>query len=607
MSQINRRHLRGLMHVNATGARAADAAQVPTRPHRPPAPAADQLIGAQRFGRDSWRRLRGEAAALLRSGQGPAALRFALGLLTLLALLNGLNVINSYVGRDFMSAIANRNARLFVHQAWLYVGVFALSTIAAVLCRNLEERLGLLWRNWQTRRLLQQYLAQRVYQRIEASHGLQNPDQRIAEDVRSFTTSTLSFALMMLNASITLVAFSGVLWSISPKLFLVAVAYALGGSLVTIALGRRMVRLNSQQLDREANLRSELLHLRENAEAIALQQREADIYARLRQRLDQLVANTLRLISIHRNVGFFTSGYNYLIQIVPALIVAPLYFRGQVEFGVVTQSAMAFSQLMGAFSLLVTQFESISSYAAVIGRLGHLVDAMEDAPAATGAAAQQDHDLAIEYRGLTLHGPQGETLLNALRLRIDRGTRLLVTSDSGHAKIALLRATAGLATSDEGTVITPPAKDLMFVPERPYLPHGSLREILSAQASSDAELQRVLRDLGLEALDSGPAALDLEADWSSRLGIREQALLMMARVLLAKPAFVFIDRMSVALDPPHIARTLQTFTDAGISYVVLGREAPVAAQFNARLHIAADGSWTLNTLRPRPASVPAAR
>jgi vitamin B12/bleomycin/antimicrobial peptide transport system ATP-binding/permease protein len=190
------------------------------------------------------------------------------------------------------------------------------------------------------------YLADRIYYRMGASRELANPDQRIAEDIRAFTVTTLSFVLMWLNGSFTIIAFSGVLWSISPLLFIVAVLYAACGSYLTIALGHPLVALNYDQLDKEASFRAGLIHVQENAESIMLAHREGRKTVTLLHRLDELVTNFRKIAAVNRNV---TTGYNWLIQIIPALIVAPAFINGTIEFGVITQSAMAFSMLIAAF------------------------------------------------------------------------------------------------------------------------------------------------------------------------------------------------------------------------------------------------------------------
>jgi putative ATP-binding cassette transporter len=308
-------------------------------------------------------------------------------ILVLLIGANGLNVANSFVNRNLMSAIAERHTAAFVWQAQLTLAVFAGSTIVAVLARFAEERLGLLWREFVTGRAVTAYMANGTYYRLVPGE-LANPDQRIAEDTRAFTATTLSFALMTINSALTILSFSGVLWSISPLLFVISVVYAVLGSHLTIKLARPLVKLNSDQLDREASFRSALIHIRDDAEGIMVRREGEGESARLRERLERIVENFRRITTVNRNVGFFSTGYNWLIQLIPILIIAPAFMRGEVEFGVITQSAMVFTTLVAAFSLVVTQFQALSTYAAVVSRLGSLLDAFEsEAPASPSGSA----------------------------------------------------------------------------------------------------------------------------------------------------------------------------------------------------------------------------
>lgn len=542
-------------------------------------------------------RLRGETGRFLASARGRRGLLLVVLLSLALLAINGLNVLASYVGRDFISAIEHRNRAGFVQQAWLYVGVFAVLTLIASVYRYLEESLGLLWREWQTRRLLDAYFAGLVYYRIEAAAELRNPDQRISEDVRSFTTTTLSFFLLTLNAAITVFSFSGVLWSISPALLGGAVLYALGGSALTVLLGRRLVGLNVHQLDAEANLRSELMHVRQNADALALARREEHLHRRVLRRLDQLVLNTRSMIAVDLRLGLFTNGYNYLIQIIPALFVAPLFMGGAVEFGVVTQSAMAFAWLAGAFSLAVTQFQSISTYTAVIARLSRLIDAMEHAvPRNTGLELIEGGGrLAFEH--LSLRRPEGGLLLKDLELTVEPGCRTLVRSGSGHAKLALFRAVAGLDAPASGRIRRPDEHGLVLIPERPYLPRSSLRELLASSDTDglpdDPALLRVLQMLHLEEVLREAGGLDAEHDWSGMAGPSEQVRLLVARCLLLRPLYVFLDRMNTALDAAQLERVLTLLAGHEITCLMLARPEHPADHFDAVLEIAADGGWTL--------------
>jgi putative ATP-binding cassette transporter len=305
----------------------------------------------------------------------------AVGLLVLLVVLllgvSSMNVVNSFLGRDFMTAVAQRELGRFYVCAVLYAAGFVLATVVAVFYRFTEERLGLLWRQWLTGHLTDRYLSTEACERINRRGDIDNPDQRIAEDLRNVTTNSLSLLLILLNSTLTLFAFSGILWSISPWLFVVGAGYAACGSLVTVFLGRRLLHLNVIQLRKEADLRYELIRAREQCGRPGAAS-GSSWAARVGGRVQGVVENMRRIIGVNRNLGFFTTGYNYMIQIIPILIVAPLYIAGKIEFGQVTQAAMAFSHVLGAFSLLITEFGRITTFAAEISRLGTLCDALDE-------------------------------------------------------------------------------------------------------------------------------------------------------------------------------------------------------------------------------------
>jgi len=519
---------------------------------------------------------------------------FAL-LITLLFAFNGLNVLNSYVGRDFMTAISNRDSARFTREAIAYLGVFAASALVGAFYSFSEQRLGLLWREWLTRRLLGAYLDRRAYYRLSAAGVLTSPDERIAEDVRAFTATTLSFVLMLSNTAVTVLAFSGVLWSISRTLFAVAVLYAACGSALTVLFGRPLVWLNYNQLDKEADFRANLVHVQANAESIALLHREGRIGARLRRRFDDLTANMRRIIAVNRNLALFTNGYNYVIQIIPALVVAPLFIRGEVEFGVITQSAMAFSTLVGALSLVVTQFQSISSFAAVVTRLGSLADAMEQglSPAAAPIDVRED-EAHVAYERLTLLSPGSDhVLLRDLSVSVPHGTRVLIVGPNDAAKVALFRATAGVWENGSGRIVRPGLEAILFLPERPYLSPGTLRDVLVREGViGDEQIATVLHGLGLEPVLERTGGLDVERDWDDVLSLGEQQLLSVARVVLAAPRFAFLERPRTALGSEQTDRILSLLWERSITYLTLGDGGDSLGDYDAVLELAGDGGWT---------------
>jgi putative ATP-binding cassette transporter len=582
-------------------------------------------MGIDRRTRAHFRRM---LRAFSKSPAGPRG-RWLFGLLILLLVtINGLNVVNSYVGRDFMTALARRLVSDFVIKAALYIGVFALSTVIEVFLRFTEETLALAWREGLTRWAVRRYLTPPVYHRLNrrmiANREVANPDERIADDVRTFTSTTLSFAILFLNGTFTVVAFSGVMWSISPTLFLVTVLYAGAGSYLTVAMGRKLIGLNVTQLDKEANFRSELIHVREHAEPVALTRWESHFLARLWRRIDDWATNMRRIIRINRNLGFFTTGYRYLLQIIPALVVAPLFFQGKVEFGVVSQSAMACAQLAGAFSLIITQFQSISSYAAVVTRLGALDAAVEQAqvgevsprevcehgrprsecqecqghpvPASAISITTSGGEGGITYEHLTLVSPgDSHVLLRELSATISTGMRILVSGQNEQAKVALFRATAGFWETGEGRITHPPDDQLLFLAERTYLPPGTLREVLTRPGREstipDESITPTLKALDLEPLVNRVGGLDAEHRWESVFSLGEQQLLAFAHILLASPRFVYLNRAGTALKPGEFRRVLELLAQHSISVVTDGDTDPHAGYYHATLHLAEDGQW----------------
>jgi len=543
---------------------------------------------------------------------------FATLALFLLA-INALNVVSSYVGRDFMTAIENRKFDEFVRMALIYIGVFAASTLTAVTYSYTEQRLGLLWRFWGTRETILNYTNNRVYYRLSKKGEIGNPDQRIADDIRTYCTTTLSFMLILVNASLTVIAFSGVMWTISPLLFVVSVLYAAVGTFMTVTFGRPLVRLNYDQLDKEANLRSSLTYLRGNAESVAVSRREGHLIQLSLKCLGDLAMNFRRIIAVNRDVGFFTTGYNWMIQIIPAILIAPLFIEGKVEFGVITQSAIAFTQLLGAFSIIVNQFQSISSYTAVLARLGALAEARESAKAEEEAApiAFSHEEGRIVYSGLTLRSPRsGRVLIKDLSVTFPQGTPVLVRGRDETARSALFLGTVGLWDVAEGRIGRPSLEQILLVTELPYLPPGTLRELLMRpwpedilpwkQTLSDVQvpeeqIMETLAALKIDTMVKGFGGLDQRQHWENILPLDQQQMLVLARVLLSQPRIVFLDRPSTTLGPERVDWILDLLNERSIPYVTFeGDESSVNMdRYDAVLEIKEEGAWEFKPVKSR--------
>ncbi len=525
------------------------------------------------------------------------AITWFAALLSLLLALSVLNVVNSYVGRDFMTAISDRRWNGFVTYAIVYIGVFAVSTLLAAFYRFSEERLRLLWRAWLTGLLINLYMSRDRFYRLKARDEVDNPDERITEDVKSYTQTTLSFFLMSLNAVITSLAFLGVLWSITPVLVLVALVYAAVGSFMTVVLGRPLVVLDNLQLQKEADLRYHLIQTRETAEAIATMGASRTVRDCLRARLADVVANNQRIIEVTRNLGFFTNGYNYLTQLIPLLIVAPMYMQGRVEFGVVTQSAMAFSAFLSGFSLIVTQFETLSSFAAVTTRLDMITEALEQSRTQATSAIQVAIDESrVAYEDLSLWTRhERHPLLDGLTIEVVHGSNLLITGPDAAAETALFLATAGFWEEGKGRIVRPGPDGISFVPKQALTIRCTLRsqflETSSTRRFADGEILAVLDKLGLGPTVNRVGGLDADVHSPSALSPAEQHLLVFARVLLMSPRFVFIDRMGGELNRDQTDKIYRLLREASISYLSIGDSHRLEPYHDRVLEVRGEGRW----------------
>ncbi len=425
----------------------------------------------------------------------------------------------------------------------------------------------------------------------------------MSEDVKNFTTTTLSFLLMFLNASITSVFFAGVLWGIQPWLLGVAVGYAAFGSLLTMVVGRKLVGLNNQQLKKEADFRYELIHVREYADSIVLLRGERKQKGRLKLRLEILVDNFRSIVSVNRNIGLFSTGYNYLIQILPVLIVAPSYLRGEVEFGVVTQSTMAFAQILGAFSLIITQFTQISTFAAVVNRLGAIWEALDEPPAVAARGIEVVHDdNRIAYENLTLRVPKDNKLLiGGLNVDVPLGRRLLILGPDGIGKGALGRATMGIWQAGDGRIVRPAHEHILFLPQRPYTAQGTLRDQFfdadHDESGDDEKLISVLCEVTFGPILDRVGGLDVERDWANMLTVGEQQLLGVARLMVANPRFAFLDRATSALSVSRVKHIYQLLSATSITYITVGEHAMLRDYHDNVLELQDEGRWTTGPAR----------
>ena len=515
-------------------------------------------------------------------------------LLGLCCAVGVVQVFLSFAMRDFVTALSQRDHAGWVRGLWKFVAICFISVPVGVFYRYSQERLSLAWRRWLTQHLLKRYFFNRAYYRIRASESIDNPDQRITEDVKLFTTGVLNFFLVIINSMVTLIGFLGVLWAVSGKLVGVLFIYAAIGTGVSILFGRRLVGLYFNQYQKEATFRYGLVRVRENAESIAFFRGEKREHRDLIDRLNEVLENTFWIIGWTRNLGFFANSYNYLALIIPGLIVGPMFMRGAVEFGVVTQAEGAFAAVLAALSIIIAQIEGLSTFTAGIRRLGDLWDNLDDFDAEDARETEEakievnEEGLNLKLDDVSVQTPGGEkSLTQHLSLQLPRRGSLLIMGESGSGKSSLLRTIAGLWQSGSGTIDRPAHKHLIFLPQKPYMVPGNLRAQLmyplGEEDAKDDVITTVLDQVNLHDIYARVGGdLDKVVDWTNVLSLGEQQRVAFARLFLKKPAIAFLDEASSALDEENERFLYEKLRASGIAFVSVGHRSTLK-EFHDRL------------------------
>jgi vitamin B12/bleomycin/antimicrobial peptide transport system ATP-binding/permease protein len=444
--------------------------------------------------------------------------------------------------------------------------------------RYTRRKLALFWRAWLTDTFLKDYFNNRNYYELDsngANTDIDNPDQRMTEDVNSFTTTILDLILDILDSVLDLVAFTGILYSISTQLTIGLFGYVLIGTSMAIWIGTKLIKINFNQLRLEGDFRYGMVHVRDNA--IAFYRGENLELSQVEGRLDRAIRNYDLLIIWFAFLDIFQYAYNYFARLVPYLIVAPLYFAKQVDFGTIGQGIFAFQMVLSALSIIPTRIQSISSFAASIERLGMLYERFRQRETrdAVGNEIVTYPSANFKVDGLTLNTPNAEqTLFQNLSFELTPPQSLLVVGTSGCGKSSLLRAIAGLWRNGKGTIESPDYTQALFLPQQPYMLLGTLREQLKypnlRENIADAEIESALATVNLENLSARMGGLDAEKDWAAVLSQGEQQRLAFARILLSQPKYVILDEATSALDVANERRLYELLQSQDLTYISVG-------------------------------------
>jgi vitamin B12/bleomycin/antimicrobial peptide transport system ATP-binding/permease protein len=494
-------------------------------------------------------------------------------LLGIIILINlgqvGITIRLSFWQKDWGDAIQNKNAPEFWRQLYeVWIPLVAVLIASGMIEYVLVSVFKIRWREWTTLRLIGRWLENGTHYRLQFNGGtVDNPDQRIQEDVRKYIETTYSLTIGMISQISSLVSFSVILWGLSSALslpgtdtkvpgllFWMALAYAILGTVIAHRIGRSLIPLNFKQEQYEANFRFSLARLREFSEPVALLRGEASESASLAGRFQSVIRNFFAIVGVEKWLTGFQQFFGSSSSVIPFVIVAPFYFVGQATLGVLYQTANAFSRVEAALAFFINRYTTIAEYRAVVDRLTSFdksIDAAIERRQTSKIDRKPVADENIRIPALSLLLPSGKVVANLRDVIFRKGERTLLVGPSGSGKSTLFRAIAGIWPFGEGAIEQPAGKSVMLLPQRPYIPIGTLRGAISYPAIEGAHPdEALLRALDAVHLPLLKDRLGEEANWSQILSGGEQQRLAVARALLARPEWLFLDESTSALDEP---------------------------------------------------------
>jgi vitamin B12/bleomycin/antimicrobial peptide transport system ATP-binding/permease protein len=532
------------------------------------------MRGIGPFLKDAWQLAR---PYFMTSEERWSARGILLAIVTMNLTLVGLHVVISYWRREFYNALQDKDFGAFLDLLFLYrqtpsgllpgfCEVAAVFIILAVYSVYLNQLLQIRWRRWLTDRFLAEWLADRAYYNINltadrAAVGTDNPDQRIAEDLRSFCHMSLTLSLDLLSNIVSMFSFITILWSLSGAIEVlgipipgymvwVALAYAVVGTTLTHLIGRPLSILNFRQQRVEADFRYALMRIRENMESIALYRGEREEGITLRDRFGAVIGNWRQIMTRTKMLNSLVNGYSQVAVVFPIVVAAPRYFSGGMQLGGLMQTVGAFASVQGSMSWFVESYASLAEWRSIVERLATFDRAIVKARAGThgGFTTATVQDGNVRLQDVTISLPDGTKLLDGADVTLTAGHSVVITGRSGSGKSTLFRVLAGIWPFGKGQIQVPP--NSFFLPQRPYIPLGTLRHVITYPNAVDAfteqEISEALSDAGLPQLCD---RIEQDDDWPSRLSGGEQQRIALARALLAKPDWIFLDEATASLDP----------------------------------------------------------
>ncbi|NEU78531.1 ATP-binding cassette domain-containing protein [Nostoc sp. UIC 10630] len=533
----------------------------------------------------------------------------AWGMLILLILLIiafvGVTAFNSFINRYIVDIILQeKDYSKFVNIIYFYAAGLVLVTLLLGFSRFVRKQIALDWYKWLNNQILDKYLSNRAYYKINFKTDIDNPDQRLSQEIEPITSNALNFSATFLEKVLEMITFAIIIWSISQQIAIALIIYTIMGNFIAVYLNQELNSINQAEIESKADYNYCLTHVRNHAESIAFFRGEKQELNIIERRFSKLITNIKRKIDWERNRDIFNRAYQVAIELFMLFILAPLYIKGEIDFGQVGQASVASFMFATALGELITAFGSSGNFSSYVERLAEFSSALEDVTkqpenVSILKIAEENH---LAFENVTLQTPNYEqVIVEDLSLSVQPGEGLLIVGPSGRGKSSLLRAIAGLWNAGTGRLVRPPLEEVLFLPQRPYIILGTLREQLlypnTSRQMTDAELKEVLQQVNLQNLLSRVDGFDTEVPWENILSIGEQQRLAFARLLITHPSFTILDEATSALDLQNEGSLYQKLQSTKTTFISVGHRESLFDYHQWVLELSQDSSWQLVTVQ----------